>query len=204
MELDSYIEAILFFKGEAVSIKKLSEILGKSAPEIKDGLKVLEEKLKNRGVRLLTIGDEVALGTAGKADELIEKLTKEELSRDIGKAGLETLSIVIYRGPISRKEIDYIRGVNSTFILRNLLIRGLVEKVQAEKDQRSFLYKPTLELLSHLGIEKIEDLPEYTRVKEEIKKFEESETPVAEQSSLRGEEEPEEKEGEKENRNATE
>ncbi|MDD5050248.1 MAG: SMC-Scp complex subunit ScpB [Candidatus Pacebacteria bacterium] len=175
MELDATLEAVLFFKGEAVSIKKLSQILEKNPAEIQDGLRVLEEKLKTRGIRLLRIGDEVALGTASKADEIIEKLTKEELSRDIGRAGLETLSIIIYRGPIARREIDYIRGVNSTFILRNLLIRGLVEKVQAEKDQRSFLYKPTLELLSHLGLEKIEDLPEYTRVKEEIKKFEESE-----------------------------
>ncbi len=175
MELDQNIEAVLFFKGEAVSIKKLAQILEKTTEEIEVGLKVLEEKLKTRGIRLLTMEDEMALGTASKADELITKLTKEELSRDIGKAGLETLSIIIYRGPISRREVDYIRGVNSTFIIRNLLIRGLVEKVAAEKDQRSFLYKPTLELLSHLGIEKIEDLPEYTRVKEEIKKFEESE-----------------------------
>ena len=175
MELDAYIEAVLFFKGEAVSIKKLSEILVKSPEEIEAGLKVLEGKLQGRGVKLIRIENEVALGTAGKADELIEKLTKEELSRDIGKAGLETLSIIIYRGPISRREIDYIRGVNSTFIIRNLLIRGLVEKVPAEKDQRSFLYKPTLELLSHLGVEKIEDIPEYNKVKEEIKKFEESE-----------------------------
>ena len=97
--------------------------------------------------------------------------TKEELSRDIGKAGLETLSIIIYRGPISRREIDYIRGVNSTFIIRNLLIRGLVEKVQAEKDQRSFLYKPTLELLSFLGVRNFEELPDYAAVRVELEKF---------------------------------
>ncbi len=175
MELDALLEAVLFFKGEAVSIKKLAEILGKTQPEIQQGLKVLEERLKNGGTRLLSIGDEVALGTASKADELIEKLTKEELSRDIGKAGLETLAIVIYRGPISRREIDYIRGVNSAFIVRNLLVRGLVEKVPAEKDQRSFLYRPTLDLLTHLGVEKLEDVPEYTRVKAQIQQFEESE-----------------------------
>ncbi len=175
MELDAYIESILFFKGESVSIKKLSEILGKTPDEIRTGLTILEEKLKDRGIRLLSIGDEVALGTAARADELIEKLTKEELSRDIGRAGLETLSIVIYRGPVSRREIDYIRGVNSAFILRNLLVRGLVEKVSSEKDQRSFLYKPTLDLLSHLGLEKLEDLPEYQRVRTEIQQFEEAE-----------------------------
>jgi segregation and condensation protein B len=75
--------------------------------------------------------------------------------KDLGKAGLETLSIILYQGPISRAEIDYIRGVNSNFILRNLLIRGLIERVENPHDQRSFLYKPTLELISYLGLSKI-------------------------------------------------
>jgi len=111
------------------------------------------------------------LGTAPEMGELIEALIKEELSKDLGKAGLETLSIVLYRGPISRSKIDYIRGVSSTFILRNLLVRGLVERVSNPDDQRSFLYKPTFELLSYLGISRIEDLPEYDAVKQELESF---------------------------------
>ena len=102
---------------------------------------------------------------------MIEELCKEELSRDLGKAGLETLSIVLYRGPITRSGIDYIRGVNSTFILRNLLIRGLVEKIPNPNDQRSFLYRATFDLLSHLGIPRVEDLPEYGNTNESIEKF---------------------------------
>ncbi len=174
MELDAQIEAILFFKGEAVSIKKLSTILEKSEDEIRAGLKTLEEKLHDRGIRLLSHENEVTLGTAPKVDEIIEKLTKEELSRDLGKAGLETLSIIAYRGPVSRRDIDYIRGVNSAFIVRNLLIRGLIEKVPSEKDERRFLYKPTLELLSYLGIQKVTDLPEFERVQAEISNFQEA------------------------------
>ena len=79
--------------------------------------------------------------------------------------------IILYQGPISRAELDYIRGVNSQFILRNLLVRGLIEKIDNPKDQRSFLYKPTLQLLSFIGISKIEDIPDFQSVKSDIENF---------------------------------
>ena len=166
--LDNQIEAILFWKGEPQSIKKLAASLGKKEEEIVAGLEVLKEKIKDRGVELIFKDDEVMLGTASKLSHIIERLTKEELVRDLGKAGLETISIIAYKGPISRAEIDYIRGVQSTFILRNLQIRGLVERIDNEKDHRSFLYRPTFELLQFLGVSKIEDLPEYEKVKAEF------------------------------------
>jgi segregation and condensation protein B len=165
------IEAVLFFKGEPVDIPTLSKLLGKPEPEIHEALAKLEQDLATRGIRLMRANGEVQLVTSPDVSELIEQVRKEELSRDIGKAGAETLAIVLYRGPISRSQIDYIRGVNSTFILRNLMIRGLVERVNNPDDQRSFLYKPTFELLSHLGVTKIEDLPEYELVQEEIRNF---------------------------------
>ncbi len=173
-KLSNGIEAILFWKGEPISIKKLSEILQKSEEEISASLKILEEKLQGRGVSLVFKESEVALTTSKDTSELIEKLTKDELVKDLGKAGLETLSIIIYQGPISRAEIDYIRGVQSNFILRNLMIRGLVEKVSNPKDQRSFLYKPTFELLTYLGITKIEEMPEFQKAKEEIESYKNS------------------------------
>jgi segregation and condensation protein B len=173
--LEQKIEALLFWKGEPVTRKWLSQALGITEGMVNDGLVLLEEKLKDRGLSLLEKEDEVALGTRKEFSDLIEKVTKEELSRDIGRAGVETLAIVLYKGPISRRDIDYIRGVNSNFILRNLMIRGLVEKVTNEKDQRSFLYKPTFDLLSHLGIEKIEMLPEFEAVKKELEAFEKAE-----------------------------
>jgi len=169
--LDSQIEAILFWKGEPVKIKKLAESLSKTEEEIKAGLEILKEKVQGRGVELIFKDDEVMLGTASQYSALIEKLTKDELVRDLGKAGLETISIIAYKGPISRAEIDYIRGVQSNFILRNLQIRGLVEKITDEKDQRRFLYRPTFDLLAFLGVSKIEDLPEYEKVKNEFEQY---------------------------------
>jgi segregation and condensation protein B len=129
MKLESQIEAILFWKAEPVSIKKLATLLNKTEEEIKAALIFLRGALNERGITLVQLEDEVTLGTSKEASELIESLTKEELTKDLGKAGLETLSIILYQGPISRAEIDYIRGVNSQFILRNLLIRGLIERV---------------------------------------------------------------------------
>lgn len=168
LPLDIQIEAILFWKGEPQSFKKLAANLGKKEEEIKAALEILKDKIKDRGVELIFKDNEVMLGTASSLSHIIERLTKEELVRDLGKAGLETISIIAYKGPISRAEIDYIRGVQSNFILRNLQIRGLVEKVTDPRDQRRFLYRPTFELLSFLGVSKIEDLPEYEKVKLEF------------------------------------
>ena len=190
MNLSAKLEAILFWKAEPVSFKKLAQLLSTektdvtetteatgaiklTETDIKTGLTELETSLKNRnsGLTLVQTDTEVMLGSAKEFSPLIEQLTKEELSRDLGKAGLETLSIVLYQGPISRAGIDYIRGVNSQFILRNLLIRGLVERIDNPKDARSFLYKTTLELLAHLGVSKIEELPEYEKVRADIESF---------------------------------
>lgn len=168
LSLDAKIEGILFWKGESMRIKKLSQILEATENDILSALEVLKQKLESRGVILVFKEDEVMLGTVPQMSAIIETLTKEELMKDLGKAGLETISIILYKGPISRVEIDYIRGVQSNFILRNLLVRGLIEKVVKPDDQRSFLYKPSFELLSYLGISKIEDIPEYEKVKKEF------------------------------------
>ncbi|MEI6528244.1 MAG: SMC-Scp complex subunit ScpB [bacterium] len=165
------IEAILFWKGEPMSVKKIAASLGKKEEEISSALEVLKGKIAGRGVELLFKDGEVMLGTAPSLSHLIERLTKEELVRDLGKAGLETISIIAYKGPISRADIDYIRGVQSNFILRNLQIRGLVEKITNPADHRSFLYRPTFELLQFLGVSKIEDLPEYEKVRAEFNAY---------------------------------
>jgi segregation and condensation protein B len=172
--LSTQLEAILFWKAEPISIKKLASLLNVGPESVKEGLKELEEKLKGRGLTLVTTDEEVMLGTAKELSPLIEQLTKDELSHDLGKAGLETLSIILYQGPISRADIDYIRGVNSQFIIRNLLIRGLVERVDNPTDARSYLYQTTLNLLAHLGISKREDLPEFEKVRADIESFKQS------------------------------
>ena len=179
MNLEQKIEAILFFKGEPVSFKKLTDTLKLPEQEIKDAIFNLKENLQNRGIILLEKDHEITLGTAPELSEMIENLQKEELSKDLSKATLETLSIVLYKNGATRAEIDYIRGVNSTFSLRALSVRGLVEKIQDPSDNRRFIYKPTFELLSFMGVTKVEELPEYettlTTINQTIKNSEDTE-----------------------------
>ena len=176
MTLDAYIEAILFFKGTSVSVSFHAKVLGKKTEEIENALIILSQKLSDRGLVLSRYEDQVSLGTGPKASAFIETLIREDLSKDIGKAGLETLSAIIYKGPISRGEVDYIRGVNSSFIIRNLLIRDLVEKVKNPKDQRITLYSPTLKLLSYLGLKNFDEMPQYKEIRNNIENFEKDKT----------------------------
>lgn len=168
MNLEIKIEAILFFKGEPVSRKRLAEILKADIFEINDGLERLKENLKNRGIVLLEKENEIMLGTAPELSKLIEDLQREELNKELSKASLETLSIVLYKNGVSRSEIDYIRGVNSSFTLRALSVRGLVEKTTDAKDSRRYIYKPSFELLSFMGIKSVEELPDYNEVRNSI------------------------------------
>jgi len=114
--------------------------------------------------------DSVVLGISKELSSIIDSIRKDEVTRELSKASLETLSIVLYKNGVSRSEIDYIRGVNSSFILRNLLVRGLVEKVTDIKDSRKILYRPTFETLSYMGVAHISELPNYEATISELEK----------------------------------
>lgn len=174
LPLGKALVAILFYRGEAVTYDELAMVLSADTAEITSVIETVREQLQEFGLAIVENESSIELRTSAETSDLIERIRKEELSKDLGKAGLETLSIVLYRGPVTRADIDYIRGVNSTAILRNLLIRGLVEKIQNPEDQRSFLYRPSVELLSHLGIQSIRDLPEYGSIADELSLFEKS------------------------------
>ncbi|HEY4510635.1 MAG TPA: SMC-Scp complex subunit ScpB [Candidatus Paceibacterota bacterium] len=170
--LSEKIHAILFLKGEGMKVKEIQKITGAGEGEVEEALEVLEEELKDCGVRLITNGEKYKLATAPEFNEITRKLGEEEFSPDIGKAGLEVLSIVVYKGKVGRPEIDYIRGVNSGFTVRNLLVRGLIEREVRKSDSRAFLYGPSLKLLEHLGIASLAELPEYKKVKKGLEEYE--------------------------------
>lgn len=171
-KLETIIEAALFTKAEPTSIKQLSKLLEKTELEIEEAVKSLKETLQknSRGIRLMENHGKVMLVTVSEVSEIIKKMVKEEYDSKLGQASLEVLSVIIYKGPVSRSEIDYIRGVNSQFTLRSLLIKGLTERVPNPRDRRSFLYRTSFKLIQFLGIEKIEDLPEYKNLNEKMKK----------------------------------
>lgn len=172
MNLEARIEAVLFYKTEPLKKDFLAELLSVSLEDIEVSLVLLEKALEHRGIRITTTDTEVQLVTAPELANFIEEIRKEELRGDIGKAGAETLAIVLYRGPLSRADIDRVRGVNSTFILRNLLIRGLVERRAHPTDSRSFVYAVTPALLNHLGVTNRESLPDFAAVMNSLDEFE--------------------------------
>ena len=166
-----HIEAVLFTLGKPVSHKELSQMLAVSGEELQAGLAFLAER---KGVALVVVDDGhlLELRASGEASETIERIRKEELSREVGRAGQETLAAILYKGPLSRSEIDFIRGVNSSQILRSLAMRGLVRRMENPKDARAFLYEPTTELLASLGITRLGDLPDYVAVRDKLDSLE--------------------------------
>lgn len=166
--IEVQIEAALFFRGEALPLTQLAAELGLSKEETQAGVTSLRMSLEGRGIRVVEEGGRVALATAPETHELIEKMRREELEGPLGKAGLETVSVIIFRGPVSRSDIEYVRGVNCSSILRSLLIRGLVERVENPADKRSFLYQATPELPAYLGLSSLQDIPGYAETRANI------------------------------------
>jgi len=166
-KLVSKLEALLFIYGEPLEVKKIAKILGLKEPEIKEGLIGLEEELKReeRGLMLVQDKSKAQLVTKPEFSKLLEDVTKQEFTEALTPASLETISIVAYAGPITRADLEYIRGVNSSFTLRALLMRGLVEREVDPKRANAYIYSASFDLLRHLGLSKNEELPEYQNYK---------------------------------------
>lgn len=167
-----HIEALLFALGRPVARKELQQKLEVSPEEIEAALQELAAA--PRGTTLVDDGKEVELRASAASSALIERVRKEEYAKELGRAGLEALSAILYRGPLTRAEIDFIRGVNSSQTLRTLTMRGLVRKVANPKDERSFLYEPTTELLSQMGVNSASELPDYGSVRQKLSDLEEA------------------------------
>lgn len=155
------VEALLFASGEAIEKKHLAATLGIKESELAAALKALESSLNGRGLAIIDTGTEVELRTAPEASEIVKKFRESELARDLGKASMETLAVVAYKSGATRGEIDWVRGVNSSTSLRTLLMRGLIEGKEDERDRRRIRYTITTEALAHLGLTRIEDLPRF-------------------------------------------
>jgi len=167
MNIKSQIESLLFIAGHALSFKKLAEILEIPELEVKGFLKEMSEEYEKseRGLRLIFLDDRAQFVAAPASIEIVKKLVKSDFEEDLSQAALETLAIISYRGPISRAAIENLRGVNCSFILQSLAIRGLIERKNNPNDGRSYIYNITFDFLKHLGLNKLEDLPNYDELK---------------------------------------
>ena len=169
--LEQVIEALFFAYGEPLKVKKLAAVTQRSVNEVTAALHNLKGALSQRGLRLIDHNGEWQLVTAPELAGHIEKLVKSELREEITPASLEVLAIIAYRGGAVRAVIESIRGVNSSYALRNLMLRGLVEKETSDKHLTS--YRPTLTALRKLGLQKIEDLPKFGEFQQELGRVEE-------------------------------
>jgi segregation and condensation protein B len=170
MPIDILIEGLLFYKSAPQKKTTVCGLLGITDTELQAALATLRQRISSGAMRLIETEHDIALATAPELAPVIEALRKDELKADIGKAGAETLAIILYREPVTRAEIDRIRGVNSSFILRNLLVRGLI--VREEGSGRTPVFRTTPELLGTLGITHRHELPQFAAIMNELEKFE--------------------------------
>jgi segregation and condensation protein B len=171
MPLDILIEGLLFYKSAPQKKASLLKLYSVSAGDLEAAIAHLKNRLQTGATRLIVTDTEITLATAPELAPFIEQIRKADIKSDIGKAGAETLSIVLYKGAVTRSEIDRVRGVNSSFILRNLMIRGLIERNSSAKGS-GYTFSVTPALLSQLGITDSVSLPEFSRITDALEKFE--------------------------------
>lgn len=163
--LRSQIESILFIAGRPVSVKKLAGYLNVPQKEVDKTCQELKEEYKKgeRGVQMIKNGSKYQLVSSPQNAELIRDFIKDETSGELTQPSLETLTIIAYRGPVPKIEIERIRGVNCSLILRNLLMRGLVE-TKTEKRKNETYYTVSFDFLKFLGVNSVEELPDYEKL----------------------------------------
>ncbi|GAC1412384.1 MAG: SMC-Scp complex subunit ScpB [Candidatus Doudnabacteria bacterium] len=167
--LQSKIESLLFVSPKPMTAKNLAKLLEVDQLEIETTLTELAEQHQESGIVLLNSGGNWQLGTNAQNSAEVKNLLNAELREKLTDASVETLAIIAYRQPISKAEIEAIRGVNCQYSIRHLLIRGLVQKVQNSKDSRQVLYETTIEFLQHMGLQSTKELPDFEALVEKIK-----------------------------------
>lgn len=162
-EIKAIIEGLLFVSGEdGLTIEEICNITKKNQDEIKSLIKELYNDYKDssRGIQLEFLGNHFKLTTKAEHKDYYKKLTIEEENSLLSQSSLETLAIIAYNAPVTRVEIDDIRGVNSSYIVRKLLIKGLIEEVgRAEIPGNPKLYNVTPKFLDYFGLGSLEELP---------------------------------------------
>jgi segregation and condensation protein B len=165
MSLDSKIESLLFIAGKPVSFKKISELTGQEVTVVKEAVERMKQKYNQEdyGLRILQEGNEIQMSTNPSNSSLIKEYVKDEMTGELTRPSLEALTIIAYRGPITKLELEQIRGVNCSLILRNLLLRGLI-KEEMDEARAQNVFSITFDFLRFLGINETKELPDYEKL----------------------------------------
>jgi segregation and condensation protein B len=158
--MEARLESILFVAAEPVPVPVLASALDTDDRAVEDALESLDQEYRTRGLKILRMGDRVHITTSPRAARMVEKFLGMEHTIGLSRAALETLAILAYRQPLTRPQIDSVRGVNSESVLENLMAKGLVEEVgRTEGPGRPILYVTTADFLRHFGLGSTAELP---------------------------------------------
>jgi len=174
LDLTSRIEALLFVADEPVSIRELAQVLEASEQAVEEALQQLSAHYKRRGLRLQRTDRRVQFVTAPEAASDVERFLGLDHRTRLSAAALETLALIAYRQPITRAQIEAIRGVNCDGVLRTLLSHGLIAAVgRLEQVGRPILYGTTFEFLQYFGLTDLSELPSLDALRSAMKGGEE-------------------------------
>lgn len=163
--LEQKIEALLFLAGRPLTVKKLCDLIEAKKADVEKAADALVTQYESRtsGVLIQKASDSYQMVTHPDVRSLAQAFAKEEVSGELTKPSLEALTIIAYRGPVTKAELEQIRGVNCSLILRNLLIRGLVE-AKYDKPRATTVYEVTHDFVRFLGLAKVDELPDYGKL----------------------------------------
>ena len=163
--LKSQLEILLLVSAKPLSLRKIAETLKvktKVAEEVTDQL-ILEYNQNGGGIRLLKNNGQIQLASSPENTDLVRQYLKEDLIGELSEPSLETLTIIAYRQPVTKAEMEQIRGINCSLILRNLMIRGLVE-AEYDKERAVTVYAVTMDFLKFLGVSSVAELPDFEKL----------------------------------------
>ncbi len=195
MHIKSKIESLLFISAKPMGIKQIADLIKQKKEEIKKaGDELVEEyKEKKRGIQIIKNGSKYQMVSSPENAELVQEFIKDETTGELSRPSLEALTIIAYRGPVSKIDLDRIRGVNCSLILRNLLLRGLIEG-KFDKQKQETYYTVTLDFTRFLGLSEIKELPDFEKLNKDdtISRFLDGEKEEAESEKLKVESKEEE------------
>jgi len=168
--LKSVLESLLFISGEPVKIGKLAKICDTAKDDIEAILLEMDADFRKeeRGLIIIRKDDSVQLATNPNNSEYVNQMVSGELNADLSRSSLETLSIIAYKGPVTRSQIEVIRGVNCSYVLRGLLMRGIIERREAS-DIRGYIYEVSFDFLKQIGIGNVKELPDWESLSKDEK-----------------------------------
>lgn len=156
------IESVLLASAKPVSVSTLKALLDASSEVLREAIDDAKVRFNTEtsGIHLIEHEGKLQFVTNPSQAALVAALVKEEVSGELTRPSVETLTIIAYRGPITKPEIEQIRGVNCSLIIRNLLVRGLIDEAD-DLERLQPVYTVSSDFLRHLGLHSIADLPEY-------------------------------------------